>query len=152
MEIENLQIEKLHTEVLWTLLWIVSMVSNVIHHRKQICKGLGTIMFLSAVLDLASRFHKSLSDLLTLTFSEKKSRKLLISWVRLFFTQIYFYFQGSKDRKRCLNAVKYCPSSSASWTFWREQRGAVLGETMHLPLRRLSNAYSSIPLCVNQPV
>lgn len=69
------QIEKLHTEVLWTLLWIVSMVSNVIHHCRQICKGLGTIMFLSTVLDLVSRFHKSLFDFVTLTFSEEKSRK-----------------------------------------------------------------------------
>lgn len=146
------QIEKLHTEVLWTLLWIVFMLSNVIHHWRQICKGLGTIMFLSAVLDLASRFHKSLSDLLTLTFSEKKSRKLFVSWVRLFCTQIYFCFQGSKDGKRYLNAVKYCPSSSALWIFWREQRRAVLGKTMHLLLRRPSSAYSSFPLCANQPV
>lgn len=79
-------IEKLHTEVFWTLLWIVSVVSKVIHHRRQIRKGLRTVMFLSAVLDLASRFHKSLPDLVTLTFSEKKSRKLLVSWVRLFCT------------------------------------------------------------------
>lgn len=59
-------------------------------------------MLLSVLLDLASRLHRSLSDLLTLTFSEKKSRKLLVSWVMLFCTQIYFYFQGSKDRKDVL--------------------------------------------------
>lgn len=59
-------------------------------------------MFLSVLLNLASRFHKTLSDLLTLNFSEKKSRKLLVSWVRLFCTQIFFYCQGSKDRKDVL--------------------------------------------------
>lgn len=144
------QIEKLHTEVLWTLLWIFSMVSKVIHHWREICKGLGTIMFLSAVLDLASRFHKSLSDFVTLTFSEKKSRKLLVSWVRCFASQIYFYFQGSKDRKRYLNAVKY-HVSSALWTFWKEHRGAVLGKSTCFLLRRPSSVF--LPShSANQPV
>lgn len=144
------QIEKLCTEVLWTLLWIVSMVSKVIHHRRQIHKGLGTIVFLSAVLDSASRLHKSLSDFVTLTFSEKKSRKLLVSWVGLFCTSDIFLFSRQQDRKRCLNAIKYCPSSSVLWTFWREQGRAVLGKTMCL--LRPSSKSSSFLLFANQPV
>lgn len=61
-------------------------------------------MLLSAVLDLASRFRKSLSELVTLTFSEKKSRKPLISLVSLFYASNILLFSRQQEQER----VSYC--------------------------------------------
>lgn len=77
------------------------MVPKVIYHWRQICKGLQQECS-SAVLDLASRFHKSLSELVTLTFSEKKSRKLLLSLVGLFCTSNMLLFSRQQGQETVL--------------------------------------------------